>query len=182
MTQKQFSLVRIIIAIIIAVAVSYSVSVNNYYLPIAIILVGMVSLYLIKKRVKDVIADERDYKVAGDSARYAVTTYSLLACLAFFVLYALRDLNPYYETIALTLAYSVCFLILLNGLIFRFNSRARTKKQKNLFIILEVICLLVLIIAGLRLFSGEDNWICQNGQWIEHGHPSFPAPEVECRK
>lgn len=53
-------------------------------------------------------------------------------------------------------------------------------KNKKKFII-AVILVLVLVIFTIRLFSGEDDWICSNGQWIEHGHPSFPAPTVPCK-
>lgn len=32
----------------------------------------------------------------------------------------------------------------------------------------------------MRFFSGEDNWICENGKWIKHGNPSNPPPSKEC--
>jgi len=44
-----------------------------------------------------------------------------------------------------------------------------------------IIAVLLFLLIGARLFSGEDNWICSNGQWIEHGHPSFPAPQEPCK-
>lgn len=50
------------------------------------------------------------------------------------------------------------------------------KMKKALFLII----LIFLIIFLIRLFSGEDNWICQNGEWIMHGHPSTPKPTTVC--
>jgi len=47
--------------------------------------------------------------------------------------------------------------------------------KKLLFLILPLI-----IVAGCRVISGEDNWICQNGQWIKHGNPSAPQPTEVC--
>jgi spore germination protein GerM len=41
-----------------------------------------------------------------------------------------------------------------------------------------VIVLTVLI--GIRFFNNEDNWICQNGEWIKHGNPSAPKPTELC--
>ena len=32
----------------------------------------------------------------------------------------------------------------------------------------------------LRGFTGEDNWICQNGSWVRHGKPSAPKPTKLC--
>ncbi len=41
--------------------------------------------------------------------------------------------------------------------------------------------LVVLIFIAIRALSPEDDWLCQNGKWIEHGSPSAPMPEEECR-
>lgn len=48
--------------------------------------------------------------------------------------------------------------------------------------VIVVIFLGTLMIMGLRISGGEDNWICQNGQWVKHGNPSSPAPTAECSK
>lgn len=31
-----------------------------------------------------------------------------------------------------------------------------------------------------RFLTGEDNWICQNGEWVKHGVPSAPKPTKPC--
>jgi uncharacterized membrane protein len=43
--------------------------------------------------------------------------------------------------------------------------------------------ILILIIAAifLRLLSGEDDWLCQNGKWVKHGNPSQPRPLGRCK-
>jgi hypothetical protein len=53
---------------------------------------------------------------------------------------------------------------------------------KKYFILLAIIFVIVIGGAGLgvRFFSGEDNWICQNGQWIKHGNPNAPMPITGC--
>ncbi|MFH0851393.1 MAG: hypothetical protein V1876_01455 [Candidatus Peregrinibacteria bacterium] len=57
--------------------------------------------------------------------------------------------------------------------------------MKNL-ISLRII-VLAIIVAGmislalwLRAASGEDSWLCVNGQWIRHGNPSASMPTVPC--
>jgi uncharacterized membrane protein len=40
----------------------------------------------------------------------------------------------------------------------------------------------ILLIGVLRVISGEDDWMCQNGQWVKHGQPSAPKPEKPCLK
>jgi hypothetical protein len=47
-------------------------------------------------------------------------------------------------------------------------------------IIVSIICVAFITLLGIRFFSGEDDWICQNGQWIKHGNPSSSAPSTGC--
>lgn len=50
-----------------------------------------------------------------------------------------------------------------------------------ILIILIAIGIFVVSITGLiKFFSGEDSWICQNGEWIKHGNPSAPKPTKPC--
>ncbi|TSC76048.1 MAG: hypothetical protein G01um101431_1066 [Parcubacteria group bacterium Gr01-1014_31] len=45
--------------------------------------------------------------------------------------------------------------------------------------IMLIAGVVVAFFLGLRLLSGEDNWSCRGGQWIEHG-ADVPAPESPC--
>ena len=45
---------------------------------------------------------------------------------------------------------------------------------------LTVIIIIILLAIGLRIIRGEDDWICQNGQWIKHGNPSAEMPTSGC--
>lgn len=52
--------------------------------------------------------------------------------------------------------------------------------RKILTFIGLIILALVFIVGVIRLVSGEDNWICQNGEWVKHGMPSAPQPTGTC--
>lgn len=59
------------------------------------------------------------------------------------------------------------------------------KQVKNILIIsLGILFVVVLSAFTIRLlFSGnEDDWICQNGQWVKHGNPSGPPPSSGCEE
>ncbi len=44
-----------------------------------------------------------------------------------------------------------------------------------------VIVLLAALLAVRFLIGGdEDTWLCENGVWVEHGHPSAPMPSAAC--
>ncbi len=53
--------------------------------------------------------------------------------------------------------------------------------MKKVFVILGVVIILIIIaIFALRIFSDEDTWICQNGEWVKHGHPKAEKPTTNC--
>jgi hypothetical protein len=63
--------------------------------------------------------------------------------------------------------------------------RKERKLKRFLWIPIIGVALLVGLlsfIVAVRLFSPEDTWICTDGQWVEHGKPSSPKPELECTK
>jgi len=53
--------------------------------------------------------------------------------------------------------------------------------MKKILILGGVVILLAgSVILGIRFFSGEDGWICQNGEWAKHGNPRGEKPNVPC--
>lgn len=52
--------------------------------------------------------------------------------------------------------------------------------SKNLIIIVITVGSLIIAVLGFKLLSVEDNWLCQNGQWVKHGNPNSPRPETGC--
>jgi uncharacterized membrane protein len=181
MTLKQFKIVKLIAVFFLAVVFSQAIIFKNYLIPIVVLISAYLILFYLRGRVKEVIADERDYLTGGRSALLAMQIYAWVAVIAMFILYANRDLNPAYEPVAMTLAYSTCLLMLFYAVIFRYYNKVKLSDKKLIYTILVIILFLVLAVASLRIFSGEDDWICKNGEWIKHGQPSFAAPSAECK-
>jgi len=46
--------------------------------------------------------------------------------------------------------------------------------------ILIIIVIIILAIFSIRMLSQEDDWICDDGEWVKHGVPSAPKPEGYC--
>lgn len=183
MTLKKYKTIRIIVAMFLGILVSQSIIFRNFILPVIGIAFSSCLLFYLRSKLKnEVIADERDYKIGGDSARWSIQIFSIFALMAMIILYAKQDLNPFFLPIAVTLAYSVCFLMILNSLIFRFFDRIVFMKNKKFYTVIGAIIILMIVLFGLRLFSGEDDWTCREGQWVKHGNPSFSAPGIECKK
>lgn len=180
MDKKTYLIIRLGATIVIAAVVAIFVNAGNYIMPIVVVFTGMLFLYLAKRQVKEVLADERDYDAAGKASRTAILVYSFIGFLAMMILLSLREQNPYFEAVAITLAYSICFLMILYSLIFKYYSKNLSFRKNTFSIVLGVLVLLALLVLGARLFSGEDSWICDNGEWVKHGNPDFPAPEIPC--
>ncbi|MBD3311771.1 MAG: hypothetical protein GF349_04765 [Candidatus Magasanikbacteria bacterium] len=53
------------------------------------------------------------------------------------------------------------------------------KKSLVLFIFIG-LALSIIFIISLRMLTPEDNWICVEGEWIEHGSPDTPKPLTGC--
>jgi hypothetical protein len=51
---------------------------------------------------------------------------------------------------------------------------------KNKILLIGVVAVLAIGAALFAARMNEDVWICQNGQWVQHGHPSAQMPTSGC--
>ena len=177
---KQFQIVRVTVAIVLGMVVSSSVITNSYWLAVITVAIGVALILFVRSRLKEIIADERDYNNAGKAARYTLAAFSILGSAVVFVLMSLRTSSPAYEAMGSLLAYLVCGNLLLYSLIFGYLNRSVSKNRMIFLGVAGVVVAGLFIISGLRLFSGEDSWICRNGEWIKHGEPSANMPTEPC--
>lgn len=52
--------------------------------------------------------------------------------------------------------------------------------KKIIIIAAVILAFLILGVLTIRFLSGEDNWICQKGEWVKHGVPSSPKSTTPC--
>ncbi len=120
MTFKQFKVVKLSIVIILSILVAQFVVSGNFIGPIIVVAIASVFLFYSRSRVKEVVADERDYAIGGKAARWAIQIYSWVTIVVMFTLYAKQDIGSAFGIIAQTLAYSICFLLIAYAVIFRY--------------------------------------------------------------
>lgn len=123
MTLKKYQRIKLVIVFILALIFSQVLYLKSFILPIALMIISSLVLMLLRRRVKGVVFDERDYALGGKAALIAIQVYGWLAASGLFVLYSQREKNLVYEPIALTLAFSTCFLMLLYSFVFRYLAR-----------------------------------------------------------
>jgi uncharacterized membrane protein len=131
MTLKTYNKIRLGIVFVTAFIFSQSLVLRNFFIPIMILSLSSITLFYLRKKVTGVIADERDYQIGGRSALLAIQLTSWIGVIIMFILYALNDTNPFYQPIAMTLAFSVCALMLTYSAVFKYYSKHNLKDEKS---------------------------------------------------
>jgi uncharacterized membrane protein len=181
MTLKQFKTVKIVAAMCLGAITGWAVLRENYIIPvIALAIVSALFIYL-RSKVKEIIADERDYEIGGRAARLSITIFSWIAIFMIFLFMAFQKTNQDYAIVVATLSYSVCLLLIIYSSLYFFHNKLAFLENKIIYIVFIIIFLLILVMGGLRFLSGEDSWMCQDGNWIKHGNPSALMPTAECK-
>ncbi|MGE5425789.1 MAG: DUF2178 domain-containing protein [Bacillota bacterium] len=191
MTLKSYKACRLAVAMVLAFGISTLVTTGNYLLPIIAALLGWIILYNLRQHVDGILADERDYSLAGQSARYTLSAVSVIMMVGFFLLMHFSKQKPELYSFAILLSYLVIAMLLLNAAIFQYlRMKAQIDKPGfrswlkafGPYLIIAFFLSFIFAAGSLRLFTGEDDWICKNGSWVEHGHPANPKPTVACPK
>ncbi|MFZ5390942.1 MAG: DUF2178 domain-containing protein [Patescibacteria group bacterium] len=181
MTIKQYKWLKMFMVIGLAILFGQSFVNQNFWLAVPLLVSAALLMYYWRRQLQGVVADERDYALGGQAARLAIQIYAWLAVVLMLASYSLKYLNPVYETIGLVLAYSTCLLLILYAFIFHYYNKIKLTDFNLVYTGIVLLILVAVILFGLRFISGEDTWLCQNGQWIKHGQPTGPVPVSECR-
>lgn len=123
MTLKTYQKIKLVFVFLLAMFFSWAIYLDNFLIPVSVMIASVLILMLLRRQVKEIVADERDWQIAGKAALIAVQAYSWIAAILMFILYSLRSQNNLYEPIALTLAFSTCVLMLAYAFTFRFVAK-----------------------------------------------------------
>ena len=127
MTKKQFTIIRIFVVICLSISIGLSVQFGYTFVPpLAIIIATALVLYMMH-RVKEVMVDERDYRLGGQAARltFNFTAVGLTALGGSLMAYSVNH-PEYYRYGYLTL-YLVCFMLVVNIFAFLYYQKKGSK-------------------------------------------------------
>ena len=128
MTLKQYTALRIVIAMVLAAFISSSIVRHEYFWPVIALICSMIFLFAVRSRVAEILADERDHAIGGRAARWAIQLFCLITVLMMFVFLWQGEREPQMTVVAQVLAYAVCTLMLLYALIFKILARSGTPR------------------------------------------------------
>ncbi len=122
MRLKKYQRYRLLITLVIAVLIVWSVLAEiSIIIPLVGIAAGMLTLFLLKKRVVEVIEDERNYCISEKAARAAISIFAPLLGVSTVVLSS--GLFPEYKQAAYTLAFTGCVLMVLFYAFYLYHER-----------------------------------------------------------
>ena len=113
MKPGHYQMTRILISLSITAIVITAFVINNFYLAISGILIGMLFLSLARRKFKKVIVDERVISISGKASRasHIIVTVFLAALGLFFIFSGGGNGDIYLESLGIVLCYVSLLLI-----------------------------------------------------------------------
>jgi len=181
MQLKHYQWFKDVICLVLLIGLYFCLTNSNYWLALALMLIAYGLILIAQKKVKGVVLDERDKVLTGEAFRQAVYGYALLATLIICLLSLSPIAKPEYSIIFITFIVSIAVIFILQKLFYIYYQKFAVLEKKKIYIIIGIIILSMLLLGLVRFFSGEDDWICQNGRWVAHGQPESSVPNIECK-
>lgn len=125
MTIKQFQTTRALIAVFIGFVVAIASANNNLYLAISGVLIGVLFLFLVRSKFKQIIVDERVSSISGKAGRIAYTiSTAVFAFLGLLLIISGRSRGDFFtENVGTILSYSAMLNIAIYSISFYYFNK-----------------------------------------------------------
>jgi len=125
MSYNTFKIWRSVAAVIVAAAAAASVLLGEVYILLVAVVLGMIALIVIRRRVVEVVADERTFTIAYKAARLAMAILGVgLAVIgAVLLCLARQDFFSTLAQVGFALEYSVCALLVVYKITYTYYDR-----------------------------------------------------------
>lgn len=125
MNYKQFKRMKALTASFVSATVAIAVIYNNIILALVGVVIGILFLFLVRKKTKAVLVDERIQNISGRAARltYTILTITIAFLSLIFILGGRRLGEPNYETLGIIFSYIALFSMALYSLSYKYFSK-----------------------------------------------------------
>ena len=124
MKRKTLSVVTAVIAVVLAIVVGWSIVAQNFIVPIIAIALAIGLSYFLRRRTKEVTRDERTSLLYEKAAGATIRTCVPVAGVGAVIIIALQDHLPVdMVSVAYTLAYTACVLLIVHLSFYSYYSR-----------------------------------------------------------
>jgi uncharacterized membrane protein len=130
MSYKTFKIWQRVLLVIIAVVVAISVTTGNAIIPIPTVIIGVVLIIILRRRVKDVVADERVYAVADKASRLTLQIVGIaMAAVGGILLAISRGGSSVLAQVGFTLEYATSGLLVIYYIAYIYYNRKLGGKE-----------------------------------------------------
>jgi uncharacterized membrane protein len=124
MSRRWFRICGAAITMAMVALIGWSIATENAVIPIPTVLGGIVLLYLLRRQVKDVVQDERNYRISEKASRSAIQVFAFIAAITGITLIAVStEDSSLSREVGLTLAFCACGLLVLYMISYAYHSR-----------------------------------------------------------
>jgi uncharacterized membrane protein len=124
MSRRWFRLLVAVITLTVVVLIGWSIATENAVVPIPAVIVGLVLFYLLRRQVREVVEDERNYKISEKASRFAIQVFALVAAISGVTLIAVStNDSALLREVGLTLAFCACGILILYLISYAYHSR-----------------------------------------------------------
>ena len=121
---KRFRLLGIVVIVDMMALIGWSIATENHLIVIPVFIGGVILLRLLRRQVRDIVEDERSYRIGEKASRFTIQVFALLTAIAGIILVALSGSHcSYTKEIGLTLAFSACVLLILYMISYSYYNR-----------------------------------------------------------
>jgi uncharacterized membrane protein len=124
MSYKTFRTWQAIMGMVIGAVTAVSVVLGIWIIPIPVIILGVLVITLLRRRVKDIVADERTHVMAEKAARLTFQIAVIgIAAIGVILLTVSHGESPALTQVGFAFEYAVCALLIINTLAYTYYNR-----------------------------------------------------------
>jgi uncharacterized membrane protein len=125
MNVKTYRNWRTVLTLIIVALAAVAVATGIAYILIAAVVIGIIVLVLLRRRVKEVVEDERTYTIAYKAARLTVSMGGMGMAITGAIMLAFNrdDFSATLAQVGFALLYATCGLLVVNLAAYTYYSR-----------------------------------------------------------
>ncbi|MCE5300614.1 MAG: DUF2178 domain-containing protein [Spirochaetia bacterium] len=125
MNESKYKIFQVIITVLAAAGVLFSVLAGSYIAAVLVVITAVLSIIMVRKQLKGVIiVDERLKNIGMRASQLSYVIFCVLGAIAGNLLILLSKNGPEsFSVIGHTLAYSVCFMLLVDTIAYYWLNR-----------------------------------------------------------
>jgi uncharacterized membrane protein len=124
MTGKTLRTWTAVVAVVLAIVVGWSITANNFIVPLVAVVMAMGLTYILRRRTKEVTKDERTTLLYQKAAVVTISICVPIMALVGIILFAVRErLSPEMAAAGYVLAYVACGLLLVHSAFYSYYAQ-----------------------------------------------------------